>query len=57
MRTPLLVACSSTLRTDKLVQELEQMGFDMFIETPVSNDKINELLHFVEERENDFLEV
>ena len=57
MRTPFLVACSSTVRTNKLEQELEQMGFDMFVETPVTNDKIHELLHYVEERENEFLEV
>ena len=57
MRTPFLVAYSKTVRTNKLEQELEQMGFDMFVETPVTNDKIHELLHYVEARENEFLEV
>ena len=41
---PLFVACSSTDRTIELESDLKAFGFDMYIESPVSNDKINELL-------------
>ena len=47
---PLLVACSSTLRTPELEEELLLIGFNMFIEQPVSNDKVGELLSILEER-------
>ena len=33
---PLLVACSSTIRTPELEIELEKLGFNMFLESPIS---------------------
>ena len=45
---PLLVACSSSLRTPQLEKELEDCGFNMFIETPVSVEKVNELITLLE---------
>ena len=45
---PFLVACSSTLRTPELEDELEAIGFNMFIEQPVSNEEIQELLNILE---------
>ena len=48
---PLLVACSSTVRTPELELELLSIGFNMFIEQPISNDKISELIQILEERE------
>ena len=48
---PYLVACSSTIRTPELEEELEKLGFNMFIETPVSNEKINELINILKQRE------
>ena len=37
-RMPMLVACSSTISTPELLEELYAIGFKMFIEQPVSND-------------------
>ena len=54
---PLLVACSSTIRTQQLEQELEATGFKMFIDPPVSNDKVYELINLLEQRELLILEV
>ena len=47
---PFLVACSSTLRTPELEDELEEIGFNMFIEQPISNEKIEELIIILQER-------
>ena len=41
---PLLVACSSSIRTPELEEELDDIGFNMFIETPVSNDEVSDLI-------------
>ena len=45
---PLLVACSSSLRTPQLEKELEDCGFNMFLEAPVSVEKIDELITLME---------
>ena len=50
-RMPLLVACSSTLSTPELEEELKAIGFSMFIEQPISNDKVFELINILEQRE------
>ena len=42
---PLFVACSSTVGTKELELELKAAGFDMYIEAPVSNHKIIELVN------------
>ena len=47
-RMPLLVACSSTLSTPELEEELKAIGFSMFIEQPISNDKVFELVNILE---------
>ena len=47
---PMLVACSSTVRTPELEEELKEIGFKMFLEQPISNDKINELITILEQR-------
>ena len=44
---PFMVACSSTIRTPELENELEKLGFNMFIETPVSNEMVNELVNIM----------
>ena len=41
---PLIIACSSNMRTPELDEELESCGFNMFIETPITNDNVNGLL-------------
>ena len=46
-RMPLLVACSSSVRTPELEEELQDIGFKMFIEQPISNDKVNELVNIL----------
>ena len=46
----MLVACSSTVRTPELEEELKEIGFKMFLEQPISNDKINELITMLEQR-------
>ena len=48
---PLLVACSSSFRTPELEKELNDTGFSMFYEQPISNEKISELISILEERE------
>ena len=48
---PFLVACSSTMRTPELEEELKKLGFSMFIGNPVTSGKINELIMILEERE------
>ena len=48
---PLLVACSSTVRTPELELELLSIGFQLFMEQPISNDKICDLIQILEERE------
>ena len=49
-RIPLLVACSSTVRTPELEEELQEIGFKMFLEQPISNDQINELITMLVQR-------
>ena len=48
---PLLVACSSTPKNEKLEKELQLLGFNMFIETPVSNENIEQIIEILEQRE------
>ena len=48
---PLLVACSSTIRTNELESDLKAVGFDEFIEAPVSNEKISDLLNKLKQKE------
>ena len=45
---PFLVACSSTIRTPELEERLEKLGFSMFIENPVTNEKVFELINILE---------
>ena len=47
-RIPYLVACSSTLRTPELEEELESIGFNMFIEQPITNEKVFGLINILE---------
>ena len=42
-----MVACSSTIRTPELENELEKLGFNMFIETPVSNEMVDDLVNIM----------
>ena len=49
-RMPMLVACSSSIRTPELEEELGEIGFNMFIEQPISNEKVNELVELLVER-------
>ena len=51
-KMPLLVACSSTARTKQLEQDLYLIGLDMFIDTPISDDKVGELISILERKEN-----
>ena len=37
---PYLVAISSTPRTKKLEEKLEDLGFNMFVENPIQNENI-----------------
>ena len=50
-KMPMLVACSSTISTPELEKELTELGFDMFIEQPISNDKVHELVELLVLRE------
>ena len=45
---PLLIACSGSLRTPELEEELKALGFIMFIEQPIQNEQINELICLLE---------
>lgn len=47
---PLLIACSSLIRTPELEEELEQLGFNMFLESPISNDVIGNLIQILKQR-------
>ena len=44
LNLPFMVAASSAYRTLKLEQELKECGFNTFLETPITSDKINCLL-------------
>ena len=55
-RMPLLVACSSTLRTPELEKELKDVGFKMFLEQPISNEKVYQLVQLLQIREQNIQE-
>ena len=47
---PYLVACSSTLISPELQQKLYKCGFNIYIEAPVSNETIEDLVKMLDER-------
>ena len=50
---PFLVAISSTPKTEKLESELEALGFNMFIENPLQNENVDQLITILEERKEE----
>ena len=52
-----MVACSSTIRTPEQEDELERLGFNMFIETPVTNDIVNNLIKILIKREENMNDI
>ena len=50
---PLLVACSSSARPTELESNLKAVGFDMFIEVPVSDEKMNKLLNILKSKDQE----
>ena len=47
---PLLVACSSTPTSEQLLKNLHSIGFHLFIEQPLENEKIDELIGHLYQR-------
>ena len=45
---PLLVACSSTPKNQKLEEELDNLGFNLFVETPMTNENVNQIIQMLE---------
>ena len=43
-QTPLLIACSSTIKTPELEEELNDIGFDYFIEQPLKYENVCEII-------------
>ena len=54
---PFMVACSSTPKNAKLEEELKILGFNMFIENPVSNENIDQIINILEQREENLNQV
>ena len=51
LKKPKLIACSSSVMTKTLQEKLKKCGFDLFIEAPVSNAEIENLMADLEERD------
>ena len=54
---PFLVACSSTPKNAELEEELKNLGFDMFIENPVSNEIIEQIIDILEQRQENLNQI
>ena len=44
LKRPLIVACSSSVITPELESKLNKIGFNIFIEQPLTIDKVNSIM-------------
>ena len=54
---PLLVACSSSIKTAELENRLQKIGFNIFIEQPITNDIVTSIIEILVKREVSIEEV